>query len=1096
MVLQNEGMAILAACLVNRDVERAGAIMEKMRQRGVLPSDIRIFNLHLEALIEPKDVNDQDEHCIDTGVDYYKFLEELDERSSHSIESIAYFFEKVKREGVRPNVTTFVYLLKVCMKEKQHSLMYQYIGELLDEGHSIDDLIDSPHWKTQEKQNLKLLIDKIFQDATNDTKDSQVESAGQDGTSNKLGNGDCVPKKPIEIDRIRREICAQIENARVSSEAREIGFSVDTGGMHELKSALKLIDPSVKSMHRLQLDLETFAIDRVAQRLKEVAPGKSAVFHPNNALRTHIFRWAEALTEAIRLELKMIKKYPMDLDRCAYGPFLALLAPEKLAMITIHEMLSLYNANGVRNAIGSSRALVAIGRGVQYEYNAQQVQKYHSFLGSHHSAHAYLKSSGKLFHSALRRLSARLEEDDLLRHEKWNPKWPIDTKAKLGAVLAQLLLKTAMIPVRCLGAQGSHVEEIVPAFYHTYQFVDGRKLGVFRVHDTLDKLITQSFSKGEFIHPHSLPMVVTPRLWTKYNNGGYLLTDALCMRVRHCAEQIHHLRAASNAGQLDAVLGGLDVLGSTPWRINEEILNIVLKVWDSDEIIAGIPPRKDEPIPSRRGISETDPESKRKLKKLRRKIDLMNRNNHSLRCDINYKLEIANRFRGFEIYFPHTLDFRGRAYPMPPLLNHIGSDLCRGLLQFYEAKRLGARGLRWLKIHLANVYGMDKLTFDERVLFADNNRESIFDSADRPLDGNRWWLKAEDPWQCLATCMDLTAALRSPVPEDYMSRLHIHLDGSCNGLQHYAALGGDVDGGREVNLLPSEKPQDIYSGVASIVNSLIDKDIDTLEIAKKLVGKIDRKIVKTTVMTNVYGVTFAGARLQVEDKLIDRSDIDPEIKGKASVYITKKVFQSLRQMFSVAKEIQDWITTTAKEISRSLPEKPSKDSVPDAAVVWTTPLGLPIVQPYRKNIRRQIPTLMQMVFIEENNSTRPVDAMRQRSGFAPNFIHSLDASHMLMTANACYEAGITFASVHDSYWTHAATTDEMNRLIREKFVELHQKNIMENLRNELLQRYGNRVVPCESKSGVKSYRPICIRPLPKRGNLDLNLVKDSLYFFD
>ena len=32
-------------------------------------------------------------------------------------------------------------------------------------------------------------------------------------------------------------------------------------------------------------------------------------------------------------------------------------------------------------------------------------------------------------------------------------------------------------------------------------------------------------------------------------------------------------------------------------------------------------------------------------------------------------------------------------------------------------------------------------------------------------------------------------------------------DGSCNGLQHYAALGRDVLGGRSVNVLPSEKPQ-------------------------------------------------------------------------------------------------------------------------------------------------------------------------------------------------------------------------------------------------------------------------------------------------
>ena len=41
----------------------------------------------------------------------------------------------------------------------------------------------------------------------------------------------------------------------------------------------------------------------------------------------------------------------------------------------------------------------------------------------------------------------------------------------------------------------------------------------------------------------------------------------------------------------------------------------------------------------------------------------------------------------------------------------------------------------------------------------------------------------------------------------YPSRLPVQIDGSCNGLQHYAALGRDARGGGAVNLLPSERPQ-------------------------------------------------------------------------------------------------------------------------------------------------------------------------------------------------------------------------------------------------------------------------------------------------
>jgi DNA-directed RNA polymerase len=38
---------------------------------------------------------------------------------------------------------------------------------------------------------------------------------------------------------------------------------------------------------------------------------------------------------------------------------------------------------------------------------------------------------------------------------------------------------------------------------------------------------------------------------------------------------------------------------------------------------------------------------------------------------------------------------------------------------------------------------------------------------------------------------------------------------------------------------------------------------------------------------------------------------------------------------------------------------------------------------------------------------------------------------MMLTARACAKEGITFAGVHDSFWTHAGTVDVMNRLLRD-----------------------------------------------------------------
>ena len=379
------------------------------------------------------------------------------------------------------------------------------------------------------------------------------------------------------------------------------------------------------------------------------------------------------------------------------------------------------------------------------------------------------------------------------------------------------------------------------------------------------------------------------------------------------------------------------------------------------------------------------------------------------------------------------MDFRGRAYPIPPHLNHIGDDLARGLLLFGEAKPLGERGLRWLKIHLANLCGFDKGSFDERVKFVEDNLAEIYESAERPLEvsqsdtfrrsslitgdrqGKRWWQNADDPWQCLAACMELRSALESPDPHAYESNFPVHQDGTCNGLQHYAALGGDTQGAEQVNLGSTDRPSDVYSYVAAAVQEGLKEDAAKgSKYAILLDGKITRKVVKQTVMTTVYGVTFVGARNQIERQLKERKDIPPEDCWPAAAYLAKKVIGCIGDLFSGAKDIQTWLNLCARLISKSIPpariprggntkQVPTPDTKEEqmTTVIWTTPLGLPIVQPYRKTKRKQVATTLQTVYISDPSAPAPVNTIKQASAFPPNFIHSLDATHMMLSALEC-----------------------------------------------------------------------------------------------
>jgi len=96
--------------------------------------------------------------------------------------------------------------------------------------------------------------------------------------------------------------------------------------------------------------------------------------------------------------------------------------------------------------------------------------------------------------------------------------------------------------------------------------------------------------------------------------------------------------------------------------------------------------------------------------------------------------------------------------------------------------------------------------------------------------------------------MELRNALESSDPTSYLSSLPVHQDGTCNGLQHYAALGGDDQGARQVNLAAADRPSDVYTHVSEEVQKAIDVDAAKGHATALLLqGRISRKVVKQTV---------------------------------------------------------------------------------------------------------------------------------------------------------------------------------------------------------------------------------------------------------
>ncbi|KAL8824519.1 MAG: hypothetical protein Q9191_005000 [Dirinaria sp. TL-2023a] len=806
--------------------------------------------------------------------------------------------------------------------------------------------------------------------------------------------------------------------------------------------------------------------------------------------------WHEKLVPLIRQEIERANeaegkdfKNAADKERCRFGPFLQYLPPETLSAVTILTTVSKLSTEG-RLDEGSklSHVVAKIGESVQDESIAETVKLNSTRM---HKVHGHSDRLAKL-RAFIKRRNPRSSFAKMLRlgesmtDTMENLQWSLAIKVRVGTLLLWHLMEVSNIDVVSTHPEtGQEMTERQPIFFHTFQYQKGRKIGIVRLHKAVASKIAKEPVSS--VLSKNLPMVIEPKPWSDFREGGFLEHFIPVVRLKSMDVGRRYSVTACSNGDMAHTFAGLDVLGKTPWRINRAVLEVMIEAWNTGEKFADMPP--EDPVvelPPEPSPSE-DPQKRIDWLRQLKTIENFKAGQKSNRCFQNFQLEVARAFANETFYFPHNVDFRGRAYPMVPFFNHIGADNCRGLLLFACGKELGSVGLSWLKIHLANLYGYDKASFREREEFTMEHLPDIYDSAANPMRGKRWWLKAEDPWQCLSACIELKNALDSPDPQHFVSHLAIHQDGTCNGLQHYAALGGDAIGAKQVNLEPSDRPSDIYTAVAEIVKAEVVKDAAHGNLcALSLEGRVTRKVVKQTVMTNVYGVTFIGAKLQVR-KQLDQIFADSLSPHRVSVedmaqYVAKKIFEALSHMFNGAHDIQHWLGACAGRIAQSVsPEqldaalvhaKGKADSVftrvprggkaSKAAaramtfttpVIWTNPLRMPVVQPYRTSSAKKVSTNLQAISIQVHSSNDPVSKRKQLQAFPPNFIHSLDASHMILTALKCNEMGLTFASVHDSFWTHAADVDTMNTIIRNEFVRMHSEDIVGRLATEFATRY-------------------------------------------
>ncbi|MCX4025657.1 hypothetical protein H0A36_20085 [Endozoicomonas sp. SM1973] len=668
------------------------------------------------------------------------------------------------------------------------------------------------------------------------------------------------------------------------------------------------------------------------------------------------------------------------------------------------------------------------------------------------------------------------------------------------------------------------------------------------------------------------PMVVQPFPWQDPFTGGYLTNNVRPLTFVKTVNKtfLEKLETVEMPGVYEAV----NKAQSTAWRINSEILDLLDNLIETESELGKLPPAKDKKPREVPEDFDTNEEAKKKWKAHASKVYKDNRSNKSKRLTLLSILQTAKKYACYEkIYFPHQLCFRGRVYSATNgSLSPQGPDYVKALLQFAEGEKLGTQeAADWLAVHVANVWAIDKIdkeSFAARIAWTKANTEMLCRVAENPYDF-RQWTDADKPFQAVVAAMEWKGYIENGL--DHVSRIPVALDGSCSGLQHLGMALRCKETGKEVNLMPAEKPQDIYQTVIDkVLPELINivgpgwEDLDYpgiikhaenameeiynknkskfrikkpfaewKEIAKKekkkkdgtlakriapeqeayetyhriiaafawlnfgydkKTGKLSRKLAKNAVMTFAYGSEQYGfteqLKVRVIKKAMDEGGSNETFDGIiAPVYsliwdegkykalsaslLAKLLYKAVTGTVVKAAEGMKWLQEAAKVAAEN--GKP---------LHWQTPLGFLVEQNYWKTEDKRTQTSFlggEKVRFRIQVETSECDKEKQASAIAPNFVHSLDATHLMMVVNKSEFKN--FALIHDSFGTLPSQTQKLYENIKETFYKLYTaKDHFEDLKEQLTKR-------------VKDVEGAHLPMTPIKGNLDPQEILNSPYCF-
>ena len=713
------------------------------------------------------------------------------------------------------------------------------------------------------------------------------------------------------------------------------------------------------------------------------------------------------------------------------------------------------------------------------------------------------------YNSDLNKLQNELSIDKLTIVKEVKEKFnnlPVESKLQFGLLLLELLMSE---------------------FSYIFERVIINENNESHIYITISKEYLAVLSSVMF-NPIKLPMLTTPKKWSEESIGGYILDEFNELNKNNeLIRSNPYLKTQSSFSKIQ--VSTINYLNNIAFVVNTTMLNYLTSEWKTENSIIFKNYNKLHPLTN--NINEKiDSNSK---------IEIIQHNSYYW----NYSniLNIALLMKDQTIYLPTFLDFRGRIYPTPNYLSYQGGDIARSLLLFknvgdkinYDltlssilesemSQKLISNKLEdfdFVKLYLANVYGLNKLSRRNRIKWFDTNINEILDLLVNNIEifNNKYLINAKEPAQFISCLFEYSNYKNKKITE---IRTPILFDATCSGIQHLSALTTDLDISKLVNLIEVSKdePSDFYE--FCIKNILVNienlPEEDYIFKNKLLKLNLNRKMLKQSIMTVPYNVTMIGiadkiaenfekkfilidqAQKLESDKIITFSSRLPQNKSGKGIYIFKASTQIKKE-----KYLSEDIIFTQRELNKLgniikstvlslIPPfvnlKDYFDKIIDILkiiklpIYWETPSNMTI----SANIMNMAQKKVRSKLIKGSKPITillPTSDLNYRSiktGLMPNFIHSLDASniHLLIKLILLLNINnINLYTIHDCFATDYKNMAILEILIKKSFSDLYfNSNYLNLIHNSFINQISSITTVFEETSKDEKNKFILIDP--------------------